>query len=61
MWDADVPCGLWLAKLLPSEAPINAPDKPLPAGNIVVQQHLSLISETLLEAVQDDFKVEISL
>ena len=31
------------------------------AGNIVVQQHLSLVSETLLEADQDDFKVEIFL
>lgn len=61
MRDAEVPCGLWLAKLLPSAAPVNAPDKSLPAGNIVVQQHLSLVSETLLEADQDDFKVEIFL
>lgn len=61
MWDASVPCGLLLAKPLSSAAPINAPDKSLPAGDIVVQQHLSLLSETLLEADQDDFKVEICL
>lgn len=56
-----MPHGLWLAKLLPLASPINTPDKPLPAGSIVVQQHLSLVSETLLEADQDNLKVEISL
>lgn len=40
------------------EAP-RAPDQPPPASEVVFQQHLLLLIETLLETDQDDFQIEL--
>lgn len=54
-------CGQCGQKALPPDGPLHAPDQPLPAGEVVVQQHLLLLVETLLETDQNALQIEVGL